>query len=400
MLESTLRGLADKTLANDLLKASGRSEVPPFMVMDVMAAAARIEAAGGHVIHMEVGQPSAPAPKTAIAAAQAALVEARIDYTSALGIPSLRTRIARHYRETYGCEVEPDRIVVTTGSSGGFILAFLAMFEPGDRVAVTVPGYPPYRHILTALGCEPVLIETTSETRHALTGEALLAAHRKTPLKGVLVGSPANPTGTMMSREALTDLMRAAAGAGIRFISDEIYHGLDYAFPAVTAAALSTEALVINSFSKYFCMTGWRVGWMVAPEVLVRPIERLQQNLSISVPTLSQIAAEAAFDGREEMEAIKRGYEENRRILIEGLPRAGLTRFLPADGAFYLYADVSDFTADSFEFAKAMLEKAGVAATPGVDFDPIHGRSFIRFCYSRSADEMREAVARIARWLA
>ena len=394
MLDATLR-----ERANGLLKASGRSEVPPFMVMDVMAAAARIEAAGGHVIHMEVGQPAAPAPRTAIAAAQAALEQARIDYTSALGIPSLRARIARHYRETYGCEVDADRIVVTTGSSGGFILAFLAMFEPGDRVAVTVPGYPPYRHILTALGCEPVLIETTSETRHALTGEALLAAHRKTPLKGVLVGSPANPTGTMISREALTDLMRAAAGAGIRFISDEIYHGLDYAFPAVTAAELSADALVINSFSKYFCMTGWRVGWMVVPEVLVRPIERLQQNLSISVPTLSQIAAEAAFDGREEMEAIKRGYEENRRILIDGLPRAGLTRFLPADGAFYLYADVSDFTADSFEFAKAMLEKAGVAATPGVDFDPIHGRSFIRFCYSRSAEEMREAVARIARWL-
>ena len=394
MQDATLRERAGR-----LLKASGRSEVPPFMVMDVMAAAARIEAAGGHVIHMEVGQPSAPAPKTAIAAAHAALEVARIDYTSALGIPSLRARIARHYRESYGCEVEPDRIVVTTGSSGGFILAFLAMFEPGDRVAVTVPGYPPYRHILTALGCEPVLIETTNETRHALTGEALLAAHRKTPLKGVLVGSPANPTGTMMSREALTSLMRAADSAGIRFISDEIYHGLDYAFPAVTAAALSPDALVINSFSKYFCMTGWRVGWMVVPDVLVRPIERLQQNLSISVPTLSQIAAEAAFDGREEMEAIKHGYEENRRILIEGLPRAGLTKFLPADGAFYLYADVSDFTADSFEFAKAMLEKAGVAATPGVDFDPIHGRAFIRFSYARSAEEMREAVTRIARWL-
>jgi aspartate/methionine/tyrosine aminotransferase len=365
MLDATLR-----ERARGLLKASGRSEVPPFMVMDVMAAAARIEAAGGHVIHMEVGQPAAPAPRTAIAAAHAALEQGRIDYTSALGIPSLRRRIARHYRETYGCEVDAERIVVTTGSSGGFILAFLAMFEPGDRVAVTVPGYPPYRHILTALGCEPVLIETTSETRHALTGDALLAAHRKTPLKGVLVGSPANPTGTMMSREALESLMRAAESAGIGFISDEIYHGLDYAFPAVTASALSPDALVINSFSKYFCMTGWRVGWMV----------------------------EAAFDGREEMEAIKHGYEENRRILIEGLPRAGLKKFLPADGAFYLYADVSDFTADSFEFAKAMLEKAGVAATPGVDFDPIHGRSFIRFCYARSAEEMREAVTRIAAW--
>src|SRR5215813_8736762 len=394
MQDATLRERAGR-----LLKASGRSEVPPFMVMDVMAAAARIEAAGGHVIHMEVGQPAAPAPKTAIAAAHAALEQARIDSTSALGIPSLRARIARHYRETYGCEVDAERIVATTGSSGGFILAFLAMFEPGDRVAVTIPGYPPYRHILTALGCEPVLIETTSETRHALTGDALLAAHRKTPLKGVLVGSPANPTGTMMSREALESLMRAAQDAGIRFISDEIYHGLDYAFPAATAAALSPRALVINSFSKYFCMTGWRVGWMVVPEQLVRPIERLQQNLAISVPTLSQIAAEAAFEGRDEMEAIKRGYLENRRILIDGLPQAGLKSFLPADGAFYLYADVSAFTSDSVEFAKTMLEQAHVAATPGVDFDPFHGRSFVRFSYARSAEDMRMAVERIAHWL-
>ena len=392
----------DATLRNRVgqwLEPSRRSDVPPFMVMDVMAAAARMEAAGGHVIHMEVGQPAAGAPKTAIAAAQAALATARIDYTSALGIPSLRERIARHYRDAYGCTVSPDRIVVTTGSSGGFILAFLSMFEPGDRVAVTVPGYPPYRHILTALGCEPVLIETTHDTRHALTGEALLAAHRKAPLKGVLVGSPANPTGTMMSREALAGLIAAAEDAGIRFISDEIYHGLDYAFPAVTAAALSDHALVINSFSKYFCMTGWRVGWMVVPDILVRPIERLQQNLSISVPSLSQIAAEAAFDGAAEMEEIKHGYQENRRILIEGLPRAGLAKFLPADGAFYLYADVSDFTSDSLEFAKQMLEKAHVAATPGVDFDPIHGRSFIRFSYARSLQEMQEAVDRIAHWL-
>ncbi|WP_407122327.1 pyridoxal phosphate-dependent aminotransferase [Bradyrhizobium sp. STM 3561] len=392
----------DATLRNRLgqwLEPSRRSDVPPFMVMDVMAAAARIEAAGGHVIHMEVGQPAAGAPRTAIAAAHAALEAGRIDYTSALGIPSLRERIARHYRDTYGCDVNPERIVVTTGSSGGFILAFLSMFEPGDRVAVTVPGYPPYRHILTALGCEPVLIETTNETRHALTGEALLAAHREAPLKGVLVGSPANPTGTMMSREALAGLIAAAEDAGIRFISDEIYHGLDYAFPAVTAAALSRHALVINSFSKYFCMTGWRVGWMVVPDILVRPIERLQQNLSISVPVLSQIAAEAAFDGAAEMEEIKHGYQENRRVLIDGLPKAGLTRFLPADGAFYLYADVSDFTSDSFEFANQMLEQAGVAATPGLDFDPIHGRSFIRFSYARSLDEMREAVDRIAHWL-
>src|SRR5580704_9519489 len=212
MLESTPRDHMELLLA-----ASGRSEVPPFMVMDVMAAAERIEAAGGHVVHMEVGQPAAPAPRAAIAAAHRALDQGRIDYTSALGISTLRQRIARHYRDTYGCSIDAGRIVITTGSSGAFILAFLAMFEPGDRVAVTVPGYPPYRHILTALGCEPVLIETSSETRHALTGEALLAAHQSTPLKGVLVGSPANPTGTMMSREALTSLIAAAERAGIRF---------------------------------------------------------------------------------------------------------------------------------------------------------------------------------------
>ncbi|WP_319798951.1 pyridoxal phosphate-dependent aminotransferase [Nitrobacter sp.] len=395
MLDATLRDQA-----KGLLAASGRSRVPPFMVMDVMAAAARIEAAGGNVIHMEVGQPSAPAPRTALDAARAALDRGRIDYTSALGIASLRTRIAQHYRDAYGCTVDPERIVVTTGSSGGFILAFLAMFEPGDRVAVTVPGYPPYRHILTALGCEPVPIETSSENRHALTGEALLDAHRRTPLKGVLVASPANPTGTMISREALAHLMAAAESEGIRFISDEIYHGLDYAFPAVTAVELSPHAVVINSFSKYFCMTGWRVGWMVVPEQLVRPIERLQQNLSISVPTLSQIAAEAAFSGREEMEIVKHGYEANRNLLIAGLPQAGLSEFLPADGAFYLYADVSKFTSDSHEFARKMLEEAHVAATPGIDFDPVRGRSFVRFSYARSAAEMREAVARIARWLA
>src|SRR6201746_1371463 len=394
MLDATLRDRA-----RGLLTASGRSDVPPFMVMDVMAAADRLRAGRGPGMQREVGQPAAPAPRTAIEAAHAALEQGRIDYTSALGLPSLRQRIARHYRDTYGCAVDAEQVVVTTGSSGAFILAFLAMFEPGDRVAVTVPGYPPYRHILTALGCEPVLIETHSDTRHALTGEALLAAHREKPLKGVLVGSPANPTGTMMSKEALTSLIIAAEGAGIRFISDEIYHGLDYAFPAVTAAELSPTALVINSFSKYFCMAGWRVGWMVAPEALVRPIERLQQNLAISVPMLSQIAAEAAFDGCLEMEEIKHGDQENRRILIEGLPQAGLTKFLPADGAFYLYADVSEFTSDSFDFAKQMLDQAHVAATPGIDFDPVHGHRYIRFSYARSADDMREAVARIARWL-
>ncbi len=316
-----------------------------------------------------------------------------------LGIPSLRERIARHYRDTYRCDVSAERIVVTTGSSGGFILAFLAMFEPGDRVAVTVPGYPPYRHILTALGCEPVLIETSSETRHALTGEALLEAHRNKPLQGVLVGSPANPTGTMMSREALTSLIAAAEDAGIRFISDEIYHGLDYAFPAVTAAELSPHALVINSFSKYFCMTGWRVGWMVVPEPLVRPIERLQQNLSISVPTLSQIAAEAAFEGRAEMEAIKHGYQENRRILIEGLPRAVLPTSCRPTAHSTCTPTCRNLPPTVLPLPAKCWRKPMSRPPPGIDFDPVHGRAFIRLSYARSAAEMHEAVARITRWL-
>jgi aspartate/methionine/tyrosine aminotransferase len=387
-------------LAKRLLLPSARSDVPPFMVMDVMTAAARIEAGGGRVIHMEVGQPAASAPSTAIAAAKAALDRGDIGYTAALGMPSLRARIARHYAEAYGTEIDPGRVVVTTGSSAGFILAFLTLFEPGDRVAITSPGYPPYRHILTALGCEPVMIEMSADTRWALTVEALLAAHRRTPLKGVLVATPANPTGTMMQPAALAELIAAAEGEGIRFISDEIYHGLDYAFAAQTAAKLSGSAVVINSFSKYFCMTGWRIGWVVAPEPLVRPMERLQQNLAISVPTLSQIAAEAAFEGRNEMEAVKHGYEENRRILVEGLPKAGLDTFLPVDGAFYLYADVSRFSRDSADFARRMLEDAGVGATPGVDFDPVRGRDFIRFCYAGSAAAMHEAVARIGGWLA
>jgi aspartate/methionine/tyrosine aminotransferase len=385
--------------ARRLINPSARSDVPSFMVMDVMAAAARMEAAGGRVIHLEVGQPAAAAPASAIAAARTALASGRLRYTETLGIATLRARIARHYEETYGVAIDPGRVVVTTGSSAGFVLAFLALFESGDRVAVALPGYPPYRHILSALGCEAVPIETTQATRWAITPEMMLAAHRKAPLKGVLVASPANPTGTMMQAEALRDLISAAESEGIRFISDEIYHGLDYAFPAETAVRLSEDCVIINSFSKYFCMTGWRIGWMVVPEPLVRPLDRLQGNFAVSVPTLSQIAAEAAFDGRAEMETVKHGYEENRRILLEGLPRAGFDKFLPVDGAFYLYADVSRFSDDSFEFAKRMLAQTHVAATPGVDFDPVKGRHFIRFCYAGAAGEMHEAVDRLANWL-
>jgi aspartate/methionine/tyrosine aminotransferase len=367
--------------------------------MDVMSAAARLEQKGPRVIHMEVGQPAAPAPSTALAAARAAMEAGRLGYTESLGLPGLRRRIARHYEEAYGLSVDPATVIVTTGSSAAFTLAFLALLDPGDRVALAAPAYPPYRHILAALGCEPVLIRPAARSRFALTPEALLDAHRATPLRAVLVASPANPTGTMMTAEALADLAAAAESAGIAVISDEIYHGLDYAFSATTALSVSERAIVINSFSKYFCMTGWRVGWMVAPETLVRPIERLHQNLAISAPTLSQIAAEAAFDGRSETEAVKHGYETNRRILMGGLPKAGLDRFLPVDGAFYLYADVSAFTDDSFEFAQRLLAEAHVAATPGIDFDPAEGNHFMRFCYAGAQEDIAEAVARIGDWL-
>jgi aspartate/methionine/tyrosine aminotransferase len=385
--------------AKNVTQPSARSGVPPFMVMDVMAAAARLEAQGRRIVHMEVGQPAAGAPASSIAAVRAALGEGPQGYTETLGMAPLRRRIAQSYLQWHDVDLDAERVVVTTGSSAGFMLAFLAAFEPGDRVAVAVPGYPPYRHILSALGCEPVLIETDATTRWVITSEMLLAQHRIRSLKGVVVGSPANPTGTMMTEEALAALIRCAEDAGIVVISDEIYHGLNYAFSAHSAAATSPSAIVINSFSKYFCMTGWRIGWMVVPPSLLRAVERLQQNFAISVPTLSQIAAEAAFDGLAELESIKHGYEENRRVLLDGLPLAGLDSFLPVDGAFYLYADTSRFSNDSFDFATRMLEQAGVAATPGVDFDPLHGKNFLRLCYAGSREEMREAVERITAWL-
>jgi len=386
-------------IARRLVTPSLRSEVPPFMVMDVMAAAARIEEEGGRVIHMEVGQPAARPPTNAIEAARAALLSERLGYTETLGIPRLRARIAQHYRETYGIDIDAQRIAVTTGSSAAFTLAFLALFESGDRVAVALPGYPPYRHILSALGCKPVPIETTEATRWAITPDMLIAEHRKAPLKGVLIASPANPTGTMIPAPALRELVAAAESEGINFISDEIYHGLDYAFAAETASKLSEAAVIINSFSKYFCMTGWRIGWMVVPAALIRAVERLQGNLAISVPALSQMAAFAAFDGRAEMEAVKHGYEENRRILLAGLPKIGFDKILPVDGAFYLYADVSGFCSDSHEFARRMLAETHVAVTPGVDFDPVHGRHFIRLCYAGAHAEMEEALERIGKWL-
>jgi aspartate/methionine/tyrosine aminotransferase len=377
-----------------------RSDVSPFIVMDVMSQAASIEREGGTIVHMEVGQPGHPAPKTALAAAEAAIRAGRIPYTEALGIRSLRERIARHYSETYDVDVSPERVVVTTGSSGGFTLGFLSMFEPGDRVAISAPGYPAYRNILKALSLMPVEIPTGPDTRYALTGALIRKAHHEKPLKGVLAMSPANPTGVVMTPEALKGLCDTCRDLGLWFISDEIYHGLTYGDArAETALKFSNDAVIINSFSKFFCMTGWRVGWMVAPDRLIRPVERLQQNFSISVPYLSQIAAEAAFEGKTEMQEVKAGYARNRAILMEGLPKIGLGAFLPVDGAFYVYIDVSALTNDSMDFCKRAIREAGVAITPGLDFDPAEGHRFVRLSFAGTEQDMREAVRQLGAWL-
>jgi aspartate/methionine/tyrosine aminotransferase len=378
---------------------SRRSDVAPFIAMDVLAEAARLEAQGRKIIHMEVGQPSAPAPKAALEAARKALDHGRLGYTEALGIRRLRDALAAHYRKAYGVEVPVERIMATTGSSAGFNLAFLAAFDPGDRIVLTAPGYPAYRNILKALGLVPVEIEVGAETRWSLTPAHLEEAQKQGPVKGVLVASPANPTGTMMTAEALEDLIRYCDAAGIWFISDEIYHGLAYDGDERTALETSQNAIIVNSFSKYYCMTGWRIGWLVLPEQLVRPTERIAQSLYISPPELSQIAAGAALTSVQELESVKAGYAANRALLLDGLPKIGLDRLLPVDGAFYIYADISRFSSDSLDFAKRMLHEAGVAATPGVDFDPVHGHEFLRFSFAGANEDMKGALERLSGFL-
>jgi aspartate/methionine/tyrosine aminotransferase len=347
---------------------------------------------------MEVGQPGTPAPAGVIEAAHAALENSRLGYTEALGVPELREAIAAHYKTRYGLSVAPERVVVTSGSSAGFLLAFLAILDTGARVAVPTPGYPCYRHILSALGVEAVTLETGTKTRWMPVSGALAELNSKQQLDALLLASPSNPTGTMLVGDALPELVRTAEQLGLWFISDEIYHGLDYEEPAKSAIAYSDSAIVINSFSKYFSMTGWRIGWMVVPEALVRPIERLAQNLYICPPALSQYAAIAAFDCTDELEANKAVYQTNRDLLLQELPKAGFIDILPADGAFYLYADVRHMTNDSAGFAKRMLEETGVAATPGVDFDTGRGDHYLRFCYSGTTERMREAARRLCDW--
>jgi len=381
------------------LVARRMDRVSSFLAMDVLSAAAAKERRGDSVIHMEVGQPSAPAPARVREAAKAALDLGRIGYTEALGIAALRERIARHYRDAYGVSLAPERVVVTTGSSAGFVLAFLSLFDVGQRVAITAPGYPAYRNILEALGIEPVVIPLARADGWIMTAEAVERAHAEKPLQGILAMSPANPSGTMIGRKALGDLGETCRRLGLWFVSDEIYHGLTYGEDASTALASDDDAVVINSFSKYYCMTGWRIGWIVVPERLVRPVERLAQNLYISPPYLSQVAALAAFDATDELEAVKAAYARNRAFLLEELPRIGIADMHPVDGAFYIYADIARYTNDSIGFCKRMLEETGVAATPGLDFDPIEGSHYMRLSFAGSENDCRETVERLKGWL-
>lgn len=379
------------------LKAARRGIVPPFIVMDVMTAAAERERAGGDVLHLEVGQPSTPAPSGVIAAAKRALDADVLGYTVAKGVVPLRERIAQHYRDTYKVTVPVERIVVTTGSSGGFLLAFLAAFEIGDRVALAAPGYPAYRNILSSLGITVVELPVDAETRFQPSADLLEALDP--PVDGVIVASPSNPTGTMLDAEAMEALAAYCSRHGIRLISDEIYHGITYGTPAATALLFSTDCVVVNSFSKYYSMTGWRLGWMVVPEDLDRSVECLTQNLYISPPSLSQHAAAAAFDCTAELDANVARYAANRRLLLEALPDAGFGRLAPADGAFYLYAEIGHLTNDSEAFCRRMLAEAGVAATPGIDFDPTRGAATMRFSFAGSTDDMALAADRLRRWL-
>jgi aspartate/methionine/tyrosine aminotransferase len=386
-----------------VLKVGRGAQSPPFLVMDVIAAAnaraASLPPGAPGILHMEVGQPGHGAPQGAVEAATRALRSGQaLGYTEAFGLASLRARIARHYLEHYGLAVPEARIAVTVGASGAFPLAFLAGFDRGDRIAMATPFYPPYANILESLGMEAVLLECGPGTRFQPT-LALLEAMDPRP-DGLVIASPCNPAGTMLPPAELAAIARWCHANGVRLVSDEIYHGLSWGMvPEATAAAFSDSAIVVNSFSKYWCMTGWRVGWMVLPEDLVRPAEGVAQNMFISPPHIAQLAAEAAMDCTEELEAIKAGYARSRALLLEGLPRAGLDRIAAADGAFYLWCDVGHLANDSLEFCGRLLEGAGIAATPGVDFDRTRGHRFLRLSYCGAESAMAGVPARLAGWL-
>lgn len=377
------------------MRPSKRSEVAPFIVMDVLDRANALAAAGRTVFHLEAGQPGTQAPKLVLEAAARGLGEEPLGYTEALGRPALRQRIARHYREVHGVDVPPERIVVTAGSSAGFVLAFLAMFDQGQTLAMANPGYPAYRNIAHALGLTPRLIECREAMQFRLTASTIETA---SGIDGLLIASPANPSGTVIGERDLRAIVEVCARRGVKLISDEIYHGITYGVPAQTALAFGSDVVVINSFSKYFSMTGWRIGWMVVPESLVRPIERLTQNFYISPPTVSQVAALAALDARDELDSHVRVYARNRDRLLAAVTEAGFGAVAPADGAFYVYANLAPFGMDAAQFTKSLLDDAGVAATPGSDFDPVEGDRWVRFSYAGSASEIDRAANALVAW--
>ncbi len=380
------------------MKPSLRSDVPPFYVMEVMRAAEAREQAGGRVLHLEVGQPSTPAPAGVVAAAHRALDQDRLGYTGAAGIPPLRGRIARWYHERYGLDVEPDRVVVTTGASGSCVLTFLAAFDPGQRVGVLDPGYPCYRNDLLAFGIDVVSIPVGPDTSFRPTADVLdRALAAAGGLDGLVVASPSNPTGTVLHDDDLAALVAWCEGNGVRLVADEIYHGITYGGPAPTVLAHTDDVIVLNSFSKYFSMTGWRLGWVVAPPPVAEAVERLAQSLTVAPPTLSQLAAVAAFDCTPELEANVERYRTNRAIVLDGLPAAGIDRLAPADGAFYVWAETSHLNPDSQELCRTWLDDLGIAATPGLDFDPARGHRYVRFSYAGASDDLTEAMALLAR---
>ncbi len=376
------------------LKIAERAEVAPFLAMDVMRDAGERMAAGEHILHLEIGQPGFQAPKGARAAAARALQDDPVGYTDAFGLPPLRAGIQEHYRLIYGMDIPEHRIAATTGSSAGFVLTFLACFQPGDRVALADPSYPCYRNILKAVGVEPVIVPVGPETRFQPTPEALA---KLGDIAGVIVASPSNPTGSMFLPGELGRLARWCDDNGVRLISDEIYHGLTYEWPGETAVG-SPSAVVVNSFSKYFAMTGWRIGWCILPEDVVEPFYRLSQNLFISPPTLSQFAATAAFDCREELEGNRAVYARNRRVLLDALAARGLHPVAPPDGAFYLYVDTSPISNDSMTLCREMIGEIGVAATPGLDFQPEEGARYVRFSFCGPSEDIAEAAQRLRTW--
>ena len=377
------------------MRNSRRGEVDPFIVMDVMEAARAAESAGRHIIHMEVGQPAQGAPDGAIKRLSADMAGDPLGYTVGLGLPELRARIARHYRDWYDVDLDAERVVITAGASGAFLLAFSALFDTGARVGLGAPCYPSYRQILKALDMRPVDMPTTMAARMQPVA-ADMATH---DLDGLIVASPANPTGTMLGQGELAALAAACTAADAPFISDEIYHGLSYSDRAVSALEITDDVYVINSFSKYFSMTGWRVGWMVVPHDHVRRIERLAQNMFICPSHASQRLALYAMEEAAELDARVDVYRANRDLMMDALPAMGLGKFAPPDGAFYVYVDVSEYTDDSLGFCRDVLVRAGVAITPGLDFDPVEGHHWVRLSYARSGDDMREGLARLSKFM-